>query len=268
MSYITNSSSGSAWRGLATQARVIWALLVRELVVRYGYDNLGVFWVMLEPALLAAGVSTVHFFANFQPPPGCELIPWFTIGYSLYQVFRSGANRSAAGMGANVFLLHHRTISVTDFWFSRGLIETLGPFLACLVIQGLVALIGYGRLPDRPLLFVVTWLLDFWYVWSLSMILFSIYVVWKPLPFLVHPATYLMLPVSGVFLPLSAMPPAVAYYVSFVPLAQITEVGRESFFSAFHSPWFDPSYVVKVCIVQTILGLLAIRATRPKADID
>jgi ABC-type polysaccharide/polyol phosphate export permease len=45
------------WRGVKVQARVLRALMIRELMMRYGRGNIGFLWLVLEPMLLCAASS-------------------------------------------------------------------------------------------------------------------------------------------------------------------------------------------------------------------
>jgi hypothetical protein len=40
------------WKGLKVQARVLNALMIRELMMRYGRGNIGFLWLIVEPMIL------------------------------------------------------------------------------------------------------------------------------------------------------------------------------------------------------------------------
>ena len=48
---------GQMREGLRIQARVIGALMMRELHTRYGRENIGYLWLILEPMFLATAVG-------------------------------------------------------------------------------------------------------------------------------------------------------------------------------------------------------------------
>lgn len=56
-------SRGIPWRDfrdrLSIQLRVVHALMLREMMTRFGRSHLGFFWLMGEPLLLMAGVVFV-----------------------------------------------------------------------------------------------------------------------------------------------------------------------------------------------------------------
>src|SRR5208282_2917688 len=49
----------SFFQSLAIQFRVLHALMMRELITRYGRDNLGVLWLVGEPMIFTLGVTTL-----------------------------------------------------------------------------------------------------------------------------------------------------------------------------------------------------------------
>ena len=51
--------SSSFLRSLVVQRRVLHALLMRELITRYGRKNLGVLWVFVEPMIFTLGVAAI-----------------------------------------------------------------------------------------------------------------------------------------------------------------------------------------------------------------
>ena len=50
------SKTGAVFKGWKVQARVITALMLRDAMMRYGRENIGFVWVILEPMLLCTGV--------------------------------------------------------------------------------------------------------------------------------------------------------------------------------------------------------------------
>src|SRR5271156_3351563 len=99
--------------GLRIQANVVGALIMRELHTRYGRENIGYLWMVLEPMTLALAVSSLHvlqkgsqFGSDIQPVP-------FTIcGYCVFIIFRQIVSRSEGLLEANAPLLYHRMVTL------------------------------------------------------------------------------------------------------------------------------------------------------------
>ena len=54
-------SLAASWR---VERRVIWALLLRETMTRYGRHNIGFFWIFFEPMLFTLGVTALWTATN------------------------------------------------------------------------------------------------------------------------------------------------------------------------------------------------------------
>ena len=46
-------------RSLDIQLRVLGALLMREIITRYGRDNLGFLWLFVEPMIFTLGITAL-----------------------------------------------------------------------------------------------------------------------------------------------------------------------------------------------------------------
>ena len=60
MSVSETAGNGALLEGLAVQWRSIRALMVRDMMMRYGRAHLGFVWVVIEPMLLTAGVLAIR----------------------------------------------------------------------------------------------------------------------------------------------------------------------------------------------------------------
>lgn len=260
----TSAERASFGYAFAVQTRVIGALIMRELHTRYGRDNIGYLWLFLEPGLLAAGVATVHYFADIHLPWGMEIVPFYVSGYSCYQLFRSLANRAGATVEANGSLLFHRPVTMFDLLLSRALLDAGSMMSAGLLILAASGALGVGHLPARPLVFFEAWGMNLWFCFALSMLILAGNIVFPALDKFVHPATYLILPMSNAFTIFEQMPSFVIPYISWWPLSQINEMIREGMFADFDSQYVSSAYIVLCCAILTCLGLLALRAVRSK----
>ncbi|MGK8205107.1 ABC transporter permease [Burkholderia cenocepacia] len=248
--------------GLAVQARTITALIIREMHTRFGRDNIGYLWLFVEPSLLAIGVTAVHNILGIHLPPQMPVTSFYIAGYTGYMLFRGLVNRAGTTIEANGTLLYHRQITLTDLIVARGLLEVAILMTSSLMLLGFCAYIGIGVMPANPLRFIVGWGLNFWFVTAISMIVLALCTRFPFVERLVHPLTYLALPISGAFTSFETIPPIFRSILVWVPLAQIQEIIREGVFANFESLYTSPLYVVAWCMGLTIIGMTALRAAR------
>src|SRR5579884_2661625 len=76
----------AAWR---TQRRVISALMMRELITRFGRENIGFLWIMVEPLLFAVFVGILWSFMKGPEEHGIGIVAFVASGYIPLVMFRS-----------------------------------------------------------------------------------------------------------------------------------------------------------------------------------
>ncbi|MBV1833527.1 ABC transporter permease [Novacetimonas pomaceti] len=248
--------------GFNTQWHVIGALIIRELHTRFGRDNIGFLWVMLEPSLLTVGVTMIHFtegpFAHIGMPTGSFIVS----GYTFFCLFRSVVNRASGAIEANRTLLYHRIVTIFDILFSRAILEAASTVLAVIFLSLLMQSVSYGFLPQRPLLMICGLALLTWLAFALSMILAAYSEKSTVIERLAHPAMYLSMPISGAFSLQQTMPDPFRWYLSCFPTTEMFEFIREGQFSSYTSDYTYPGYAIGWCLVLTYIGLISIRKAR------
>lgn len=251
-------------RGFVVQCRVIGAILMRELHTRFGRDNIGYLWMFVEPMLLAGAVSGMHLASHSTVVFGMEVVPFYLTGYTPYVIFRQTINRAAATIESNRTLLYHRQITLFDLLLARSLLDLIGVTLAMITLIAGAAALGLASLPDRPILMFASLLLMFWISFALSLPICAWSAFSNSVERLVHPMTYLMLPLSGVFFVAEQVPSGWRDFVLWGPVLHITELCRMGQFGQFNSKYIDIPYVLVWCILLTVFGMLAIRSVKSR----
>ena len=85
-------SPADYWRGLKVQARVVNALMIRELMMRYGRANIGFLWLILEPMILCGGVIGLRWFIQSHEEHGISLVAFLLSGYMPLTLWRHLTN--------------------------------------------------------------------------------------------------------------------------------------------------------------------------------
>jgi capsular polysaccharide transport system permease protein len=248
--------------GFEVQCSVIGALIMRELHTRYGRDNIGYAWLLVEPMLLAAAVASLH--GNESPHAGSTLlpVPFALGGYCLFMVFRSVIGRAESTLEANKPLLFHRMVTIFDMLAARALLEAAATLLALVVLLGLAWALGFAGLPHSPLLMLAAFSYMVWFAFALSMPICAAAYLSKAVAKFIHPLTYIAMPISGTFFLLDWMPEQYRELLRWFPLNQIFELFHTGQFASVDSPYFDLLYLSFWCLGLTFLGLLSLRLVR------
>lgn len=244
------------------QGSVIRALALRELQHRFGRNNIGYLWIIVEPMLLASVVTLLHSFSGFGHEPGLSPFTFTLTGYTIFIIFRNTFNRSESALHGAGNLLYHSMITPFDIVLSKSLVETIGCISALAILQALGIILGLAELPARQLYLYGAIVLFAW--WSFAWCLVgAAYGYVSPLVNrLVHPVTYFAMPLSGAFITMSLLPAWGRYYMSWNPMMSIFEMARYGQFIGADNHYIFIWYVVSVNTFLTYWGLLAIRRVR------
>ena len=120
------SDEVSLLRSLTIQSRTLHALMMREVITRFGRDNLGVLWLIAEPMLFTIGVATLWTVAGMNHGSSLPIVAFAVTGYSSVLLWRNCANRSLMAIEANFPLLFHRNVKVIDVFITRSVLEIAG----------------------------------------------------------------------------------------------------------------------------------------------
>src|SRR5471032_1113309 len=107
-------SNGSLLRSAVIQGRVLHALLMREVITRFGRENLGVLWLIGEPMIFTLGVTAIWTAAGLRHGSGMPIVAFAVTGYSSVLLWRNCATRCVMAIEANKGLLFHRNVRFID----------------------------------------------------------------------------------------------------------------------------------------------------------
>ena len=237
------------------QHRVIGALLMREILDRWGRHNIGFLWIFGEPMIFTLGVMTLWTLTGMVHSTSIGPVGFAITGYSSILLWRNMPGRLIRSVEANHTLMHHRNIKVMDIFITRLLLEGMGATMSLTILTLVFSYFGLLKLPDDPFTVVIAWLLLAWLGASLALTIGSlserseiVHTIW-------HPAAYLLIPLSGAMFTVSSLPENFQKVVLYIPMVNGVEMLREGFFgSSFHAQYSIP-YMVGWCLVLTFIGL-------------
>jgi len=252
--------------GFLTQGRVIGALIMRELQTRFGRHNLGFLWLFFEPLFLGLMVGLIHMAHGRTLPGGVNPFLFALVGYVPFFMFRSIVNRAGSALHSNLTLLFHRQVTPVDVILSRNLLEAASVTGVIVLILAVAAWAAEVWPANAGLIFV-SLMLMFLLCNGISMMVAAAVSRWEGADRLVHPLTYLAMPLSGAFYAVQWMPPSVREILLWNPLVHVHEAIRAGMFGDAFISYYDLSYVVWCIMIVTLLGLAALRGARRKLEI-
>lgn len=258
----------SMFIGLRAQGRVVHALLLREMQVRFGRDNIGIMWIIVEPMLFATSITVIHSLTGYgHGGRGQQVYPFTVIGYCLFIVFRNIFNRAEGSIEGMRPLLYHRMVTPFDIVLARSIVDGVGCISALIALMAVGVMLGLADLPARPLYLIGAGFLIFWLSAALALVVAAYTYEGHFIGRLVHPFSYAMVPLSGAFITMSFLPAWARDYMAWNPMMSIFEMARYGQFTSADNHYIFTTYTIAVCAGITYWGLIALRNLRKRIHV-
>lgn len=256
---IDNSSSDALKRAFLVEKRVINALLLREVMTRYGRHNIGFLWLFVEPMIFTLGIVTL--WSLFKANHGTEIpIAAFALtGYSSILLWRNMPGRCIHAIEPNMSLLYHRNVKVMDIYISRILLEFLGASMSFFVLSIIFIMVGLIQPPEDLAKVALGWIMLVWFGSSLALFVGTLSESSELVEKFWHPASYLIFPLSGAAFIVDILPAAAQPYVLLLPMVNGVELLRDGYFGSIMHAHYDVGYMATCCLVLTLLGVAQLR---------
>lgn len=249
--------------GLRVQVTVIKALTSRELITRFGRENIGFLWIMVEPLLFAILVGFVWTFLKGTVDQGINVFAFVVTGYIPLTFLRHAFGRAANIFVANSALLYHRQVKVLDFIIVRVLIEAIGAMMAYIFGGAVLAFFGLFPFPADIVALVLGWSIYVFFIFSISTMLAPLSEVSEVIEKLVPVSVYIAIPFSGVFNLAEWLPPNIRETLMWSPLVSGMELMRYGLFGPTAvTPYYDIGKALGVSVVCLLIGLILCRRVR------
>lgn len=246
-------------RSLAIQARVMHALMMREVITRFGRDNLGVLWVVGEPMIFTVGVITLWTLSGMNHGSSLPIAAFGITGYSSVLMWRNSVNRCNSALQVNFNLLYHRNVQVLDVFLTRIFLEMAGATMSFVVLSLLFISIGMISPPDDLIQVVYGWLMLAWFGLALALVIGAATAYSEIVERLWGPTSYLLFPLSGAAFMVDWLPKGAQEFILLLPMVHGVEMIREGYFGHLVRTHYDVGYMAMSCLVLSLIGLFLVR---------
>jgi ABC-type polysaccharide/polyol phosphate export permease len=254
-------------QSLAIQRRVLYALMMREVITRFGRENLGVLWLVGEPMIFTLGVAALWTASGLDRGSGIPVIAFAVTGYSSVLMWRNSASKCADGIEANKSLLYHRSVHPIDVLLTRITLEVAGATASFFVLSSLFIFAGWMKPPVDYSLVLGGWLMLAWFGASLALVIGGGCAFDDIVHRLWHPAAYLLFPMSGAAFMVNWLPQNLQRIVLLLPMVHGVELLRKGFFGNVVPTHYDIAYMALCCAVLSLAGLYLVREATRRLDL-
>lgn len=256
-------------QGLGNQMRIMRALMLRDMMVRYGRANIGFAWVILEPIILTAGVMVLWSIMNPSTKSGVKIVEFVLTGYMPLTLWRHLTGHSVILIfRRSAPLLYHSRITLFDIVFSRLALEIIGTTIALLFVWGVLNLTGVvGDIANFDLL-ILGWLMMAWLAGAVGLLFAAASEKYEVLERFIQPFQYLLIPICGAFSMVDWLPKWAQDALLLNPMVHCYEVFRAGYFGDNVTTHYSLPYFFAWAFLLTFLGVVSVFHTRGHVQIS
>ncbi|WP_322013585.1 ABC transporter permease [Paraburkholderia sp. J12] len=240
---------------LETQLRVLWALVLREIVTRYGRENIGILWFFVEPLMFILGIVLLWSVFEHRLISTGSVAEFALVSYPTILMWRNTTGRVTKAIEVNRPLLHHRPIRPMDFFYSRIILEFASVTTTFLIIFVAFVVFGIAHPPRDLLAMIFGWLMIGWFSFGFVLVMGALSEMNDVIDKISHVILYFMLPVSGAFIPTAIIPAGLRDYLLLFPLVDCVEYFRYGYYGDAMKTYFDLPYTIVANLFLTFFAL-------------
>lgn len=259
----------STWIGIseavATQGRVVHALMLRETKSRFGRQKLGYLWAVLEPVAFITIFAVMFAYGDATSISGMPIVPFMITGFAPFMLFRSTMSQTLGAIETNRILLTFPQVTPTDLVFARAFLEIVTLTVVFFFILAAAYALGFEFKIERPLEMLAALACLAITGLGLGAVFAAIAPFVRSMPMVVgmvagRPLFFL----SGLFFTAEMMPGDVRELLLLNPILHMIEWLRSAFFIEFESQYASVDYATGTALVTLFLGLLMLRGLRKR----
>ncbi len=234
--------------------RVIGALMIREMITRYGRSAGGYIWALLEPIGMIAILSLAFSPFIRVPPIGESFIFFYATGYVPFHMYSEIAGNTSNAVHLNRSLMQFPMVTPLDAILARFFLSVLTLIVVTLIVFTGIAIIVEEpvRAHLGPLLsgLVCAALLGLG-VGTLNAVLFPFFPVWRNLWLILNRPLFI---ISAVFFTFESMPGHLQDLLWWNPLVHVVGQVRAAFYPVYEGVYVSLGYVLAIAFGTFILG--------------
>lgn len=250
-------------RALASRARIVDALLLRETRTMFSHSRLGYTWALVEPLSHVLLLSAVFLFLGHdsQPPIGDTMLTFYMTGVLSFLFFAHMTERAMDLPATSRTLLLVPAVGLFDILAAKSVLSAVTDLVVAAITFLLLIAMGVGKLPDDPAAMVACYLVLFLLSFGIAcvnMVVSSFTSAWDKLwPTMLRVQYF----TCGVFYHPLDMPEDIRNLILLNPLVHVTEWMRQGYFHGYESPFLDIPYLFQWTIGSLLAGTALFAAT-------
>lgn len=253
---------------LATQSRVVMAIVLRETLNRYGQHKLGFLWALVEPIVVVSLFVVIVSSFRTGSPGGMPMTLFMITGFVPFMLFRNPMTQMQGGISAGRSLLSFPQVTTFDVILAKGLLECAVILLVFPFLLFMAHVIGFDVRVENPLGVLAVCLLLATLGSGLGFLFAALVPIIPSIKQITTPVLGRPLFLaSGLFYTAGSLPASVRDWLLYNPVLHMMELMRSEFFHEFESAYGNWRYASLWAVGTLALGLVTHQALRRRATV-
>ena len=253
-------AAGRRTGGIPAAARVLFALVMREMATRFGRSAIGYLWAFIEPVAFIALLSVFFSQIAHSPPIGRSFPLFYATGFIAFSFYSDIAGLTGRSVQVNRPLLNYPAVTALDTVLARLALQALtGLTVAAVVFAGIFAAFDDPvHVAPVPLMaaFALGALLGLG-VGLVNVTLFALSKGWETVYGVIsRPLVF----VSCVFYTFESLPLFAREILWWNPLIHLVGLLRTGFYPVYDGAHVSGLYVLAVALALIVTGLALMSA--------
>jgi len=252
---------------LQVQARVIWALMLRETKTMYGRSKFGYLWVVIQTAFGVCVFWGLRAVMGSPDPYGLSLPIFLLCGMTGWSVFSECIQKISVSIDANQALLYYSKVRHFDIILSRALLVGATNAFVFILLSGTVYLLGFDFSVSTLWPFILSWFFLLIMGTGLGALICGVKRYFESVVVVVSMVLRIAFFISGVIISYNQLPSQLGYLAHYNPVFQLVEYSRTSFSYVYPCNFLDLKFVSFIALTCLFVGLFVELMTRGKVDV-
>ena len=250
------------FRALAVQKRSLWALSLREVMVKHGRHRIGYLWELLKTAFGVVVFWVIREAMGFKAPYGMPLPIFLLTGFVVWHIFSDNVSRAAQTVRSNKAMLAYPQVTQLDLHLAGLIVIWVTEVLILGIFLLVVNFLGYKFALQDYITFLSAILGIGVFSLAVGLVIAALKVYLPVLEKIVPMIMRILFFTSGVFFSPDRFAGKIGDVLMWNPVACYIELVRSTFWSstAYLSPHMG--FIVTSTVVALALGLLLERHVR------
>jgi capsular polysaccharide transport system permease protein len=255
-------------RGLMIQLQVVHALVVREMMTRFGEHRLGYLWAFIEPLMWIGMFIGMYTLVGRVVLPGMSVVAFLTTGLVPFLLFRNEASKNLTAISSNKNLLFYPRIRPLDLVFARSILEFATSSVVFFVLMSTAGVIEGRPHFDNLALVIAGLVLAASLGLGIGMIFCALSTFSASFERIMSPLLRPFFWGSCLFYSIDSVPPQVRDVILYNPVAHAITLVRGGCYAVYDSPYVSLWYPGMWALGLLFIGLTLERVVRRRIQLS